>query len=140
MNISIPFPLRELHRHVLIFYYLSLFCSIFLLGVVWSDCGEEDDSEVNILKNPFMSMNWRYLQSSLLLSKVLLNFPTDLETLYSLFYIIFVLFVETLEKVKALSSKIDAKAFNDITAFVDPIDGTREFATGKGNVSYSARL
>ena len=55
-----------------------------------------------------------------------------METLYSLFYIIFVLFVETLEKVKALSSKIDAKAFNDITAFVDPIDGTREFATGKG--------
>jgi 3'-phosphoadenosine 5'-phosphosulfate (PAPS) 3'-phosphatase len=33
---------------------------------------------------------------------------------------------------KALASKIDDKAFKDVTVFVDPIDGTREFATGKG--------
>jgi len=70
--------------------------------------GEEDDSEVNILKEPF------YVDE--------LEVPAEFTPLIK----------ETLEKVKALSSKIDAKAFNDITAFVDPIDGTREFATGKG--------
>ena len=42
------------------------------------------------------------------------------------------LIAETLSKVKALASRIDDKAFKDITVFVDPIDGTREFATGKG--------
>ena len=39
---------------------------------------------------------------------------------------------ETLEKMKALASRIDSESFKDITVFVDPIDGTREFATGKG--------
>jgi hypothetical protein len=35
-----------------------------------------------------------------------------------------------LGKVKALASKIDSQLYKDITVFVDPIDGTREFATG----------
>lgn len=43
------------------------------------------------------------------------------------------LIVDTLAKVKALSSKISATAYKDMTVFVDPIDGTREFATGKGD-------
>ena len=95
--------------------------------------GEEDDSEVNILKEPFYVDELEVPEEfTPLIKGINWTFLLNLETLYSLFYIIFVLFVETLEKVKALSSKIDAKAFNDITAFVDPIDGTREFATGKG--------
>ena len=31
-----------------------------------------------------------------------------------------------------LSLRVDAEAYNDVTVFIDPIDGTREFATGKG--------
>lgn len=38
----------------------------------------------------------------------------------------------TLAKIKALSAKIDANAYKGLTIFCDPIDGTREFATGKG--------
>ena len=54
MNISIPFPLRELHRHVLLFYYLSLFLQYLFAGNKFGQIvGEEDDSEVNILKEPF---------------------------------------------------------------------------------------
>lgn len=41
--------------------------------------------------------------------------------------------IDTLAKVTALASRIDATAYNDMTIFVDPIDGTREFATGKGD-------
>merc|ERR1711988_295425 len=40
---------------------------------------------------------------------------------------------ETLKKVKALRDKIDPELYKDITIFVDPIDGTREFATGNGD-------
>ena len=39
----------------------------------------------------------------------------------------------TLEKIKALSNRIDGEAYKHMTVFVDPIDGTREFATGKGD-------
>lgn len=39
----------------------------------------------------------------------------------------------TLAKIKTLAEKIDQNAYKDITVFVDPIDGTREFATGKGD-------
>jgi 3'-phosphoadenosine 5'-phosphosulfate (PAPS) 3'-phosphatase len=38
-----------------------------------------------------------------------------------------------LENVKALAARIDQTAYADMTIFVDPIDGTREFATGKGD-------
>jgi 3'-phosphoadenosine 5'-phosphosulfate (PAPS) 3'-phosphatase len=34
--------------------------------------------------------------------------------------------------VKLLADRIDDKAFMQMTAFVDPIDGTREFATARG--------
>ena len=43
------------------------------------------------------------------------------------------LIADTLEKIKALSNRIDDKAYKELTIFVDPIDGTREFATGKGD-------
>lgn len=39
----------------------------------------------------------------------------------------------TLKKIINLSKKIDSTAYKHLTAFVDPIDGTREFATGKGD-------
>merc|ERR1711871_139329 len=70
--------------------------------------GEEDESEVNILTAPY------YVDE--------LEVPEEFNPLIS----------ETLEKMKALASRIDSESFKDITVFVDPIDGTREFATGKG--------
>jgi len=71
--------------------------------------GEEDDSEVNILETP-------YTVDSLVV-------PEEFEDLIT----------TTLENVKALASRIDQTAYSDMTIFVDPIDGTREFATGKGD-------
>jgi len=71
--------------------------------------GEEDDSVVNILETPFTVDN--------------LVVPEEFEELV----------IETLGKVQALSSRIDSEAYKHMTVFVDPIDGTREFATGKGD-------
>jgi len=71
--------------------------------------GEEDDSVVNIIETPFTVDD--------------LVVPEEFEELVT----------ETLAKVKALSSRIDGNAYKDMTVFVDPIDGTREFATGKGD-------
>jgi 3'-phosphoadenosine 5'-phosphosulfate (PAPS) 3'-phosphatase len=71
--------------------------------------GEEDDSVVNILENPFTVDS--------------LVVPEEFEDLI----------ISTLENVKALAARIDPTAYSDITIFVDPIDGTREFATGKGD-------
>jgi 3'-phosphoadenosine 5'-phosphosulfate (PAPS) 3'-phosphatase len=71
--------------------------------------GEEDDSVVNILTTPFTVDE--------------LTVPEEFEELIA----------ETLAKIKALSSRIDEKAYKELTIFVDPIDGTREFATGKGD-------
>eukprot|EP00588_Corethron_pennatum_P011432 CAMPEP_0194268796 /NCGR_PEP_ID=MMETSP0169-20130528/3065_1 /TAXON_ID=218684 /ORGANISM="Corethron pennatum, Strain L29A3" /LENGTH=411 /DNA_ID=CAMNT_0039010183 /DNA_START=65 /DNA_END=1300 /DNA_ORIENTATION=+ len=71
--------------------------------------GEEDDSVVNILETPYMVDD--------------LVVPEEFEELVA----------ETLEKVRALARKIDGEAYREMTIFVDPIDGTREFATGKGD-------
>ena len=71
--------------------------------------GEEDGTAVNILEKP-------YSVDDLIVPA---EFDNMIET--------------TLEKVKALAARIDPKAYSDITVFVDPIDGTREFATGKGD-------
>ena len=38
----------------------------------------------------------------------------------------------TLVKVKQLAARISPTAYKQLTVFVDPIDGTREFATGRG--------
>ncbi len=51
----------------------------------------------------------------------------------------------TLEKIKALFDCIGGEAYRHMTVFVDPIDGTRKFATGKGNkltilVSYNNEM
>jgi 3'-phosphoadenosine 5'-phosphosulfate (PAPS) 3'-phosphatase len=71
--------------------------------------GEEDDSVVNIMETP-------YTVDELVV-------PEEFEDLIG----------TTLEKIKALASRIDQTAYSDMTIFVDPIDGTREFATGKGD-------
>jgi 3'-phosphoadenosine 5'-phosphosulfate (PAPS) 3'-phosphatase len=45
-------------------------------------------------------------------------------------------FYDDIDRVRSdvdnLSQQIDASAFQDISVFIDPIDGTREFATGLG--------
>lgn len=71
--------------------------------------GEEDDSVVNILETPFTVDD--------------LVVPEEFEELI----------LTTLQQIKALAARIDSTAYSDITIFVDPIDGTREFATGKGD-------
>ncbi len=71
--------------------------------------GEEDDSVVNILETPFTVDD--------------LVVPEEFEELI----------LNTLQQIKALAARIDPTAYSDITIFVDPIDGTREFATGKGD-------
>ena len=40
---------------------------------------------------------------------------------------------ETLAKIKKVGAKISSTDYKDLTVFVDPIDGTREFATGQGD-------
>ena len=37
----------------------------------------------------------------------------------------------TLKEIEALATRISPTAYKTITAFVDPIDGTREFATAQ---------
>jgi 3'-phosphoadenosine 5'-phosphosulfate (PAPS) 3'-phosphatase len=71
--------------------------------------GEEDDSVVNIVETPFTVDD--------------LTVPEEFEELI----------ISTLANIKALAERIDQTAYADYTIFVDPIDGTREFATGKGD-------
>eukprot|EP01036_Dinobryon_divergens_P024158 gene24158-32575_t len=70
--------------------------------------GEEDETNVNIVNKP-------YTVDELVV-------PEEFEVLVE----------QTLLKIKQLSNRIDPLAYKGITIFVDPIDGTREFATGKG--------
>jgi len=43
-----------------------------------------------------------------------------------------------LGKVKSLAARIDPQLYKDITVFVDPIDGTREFATGSNKHTHQS--
>jgi len=70
--------------------------------------GEEDETNVNIVNKP-------YTVDELVV-------PEEFEVLVE----------QTLLKIQQLSKRIDSEAYKGITIFVDPIDGTREFATGKG--------
>lgn len=70
--------------------------------------GEEDETEVNITTKPFRVDD--------------LVVPEEFNELIE----------STLAKIKSLSSKIDSTLYKSLTVFVDPIDGTREFATGMG--------
>lgn len=70
--------------------------------------GEEDDTNVNILRKPF--------------SVDELLVPSEFDDLVE----------STRDQIQRLAKKIDKNSFQGVTVFVDPIDGTREFATGKG--------
>jgi 3'(2'), 5'-bisphosphate nucleotidase len=71
--------------------------------------GEEDGTQVNIKKTPYTVDD--------------LEVPSEFNNLI----------YGTLSSIKMLAAKIDTMAYKDITVFVDPIDGTREFATGQGD-------
>lgn len=71
--------------------------------------GEEDSSVINLETKPY--------------SVDELEVPEEFEPMID----------ATLAKIRAIAFKISATAYKDITAFVDPIDGTREFALGQGD-------
>lgn len=73
--------------------------------------GEEEESNVNIKNRPYFVDN--------------LKVPPEFEDLID----------KTRNTVVALGSRIPAGVFSDLTVFIDPIDGTREFSTGKGTQS-----
>lgn len=78
-------------------------------GNKWAQIvGEEDETNVNIMTSPFTVDD--------------LVVPEEFEGLV----------IETRNKIQELAKRIDPSAYKGITIFVDPIDGTREFATGKG--------
>ena len=70
--------------------------------------GEEDETKVNILSKPYTVDD--------------LVVPDEFSDLIE----------ETLNKIKLIATRIDSDAYKTMTVFVDPIDGTREFATGQG--------
>jgi fructose-1,6-bisphosphatase/inositol monophosphatase family enzyme len=70
--------------------------------------GEEDETEVNILTKPYTVDD--------------LVVPEEFEGLVE----------TTRNKIIQLAKKVDSNSYKGVTVFVDPIDGTREFATGKG--------
>eukprot|EP01035_Chromulina_nebulosa_P019295 gene19295-25155_t len=71
--------------------------------------GEEDETAVNILTKPYTVDD--------------LTVPSEFEEVIE----------STLEAIKFLSSRISSTTYKKLTVFVDPIDGTREFATGLGD-------
>ncbi|KAJ1624053.1 hypothetical protein T492DRAFT_1050351 [Pavlovales sp. CCMP2436] len=86
-----------------------LFIEHFLAGDKFAQIvGEEDESFVNIKTKPYMVDE--------------LVIPDE-----------FVAVIDAARiKVDQLGTRLDAKAYKSITVFVDPIDGTREFATAQG--------
>ena len=70
--------------------------------------GEEDGSDINIVQKPFHVDE--------------LIVPEEFEGIIT----------EARERMNELSKRIDYFSYKGLTVFVDPIDGTREFATGKG--------
>jgi len=71
--------------------------------------GEEDESEINILNKPYTVDE--------------LQVPEEFNALIQ----------STLKTFKLLATRIDPNAYKALTVFVDPIDGTREFATAQGD-------
>lgn len=70
--------------------------------------GEEDETNVNIVTKPYTVDD--------------LMIPPEFDELVE----------STRNKIQNLAKRIDPNSYKGITIFVDPIDGTREFATGKG--------
>jgi 3'-phosphoadenosine 5'-phosphosulfate (PAPS) 3'-phosphatase len=71
--------------------------------------GEEDETNVNIMSKPFTVDD--------------LVVPEEFNGLVE----------STRDQIQQLAKRIDSTSYKTITIFVDPIDGTREFATGKGD-------
>ena len=87
-----------------------LMVNYFLAGNKFHEIvGEEDDCDVNITTKPFTVDE--------------LVVPEEFEGLVE----------TTRNKIIQLAKKVDGSSYKGITVFVDPIDGTREFATGKGD-------
>jgi len=70
--------------------------------------GEEDESVINIIEKPYSVDD--------------LIVPDEFNAIIA----------ATLKEIDQLSSRIDSSAYKTMTVFVDPIDGTREFATAQG--------
>ena len=70
--------------------------------------GEEDESVINIINKPYSVDD--------------LEVPDEFNAIIA----------ATLQEIQQLSSRIDPNLYKSMTVFVDPIDGTREFATGQG--------
>jgi len=70
--------------------------------------GEEDESVINILQKPFTVDD--------------LTVPDEFNAIIA----------STLKEIDALGKRIDPNLYQSMTVFVDPIDGTREFATAQG--------
>ena len=70
--------------------------------------GEEDESVINILEKPFTVDD--------------LTVPDEFNSIIA----------STLKEIDQLGSRIDENLYQSMTVFVDPIDGTREFATAQG--------
>lgn len=86
-----------------------LMVEYFLAGNKFGEIvGEEDETDVNITTKP-------YTVDDLIV-------PEEFEKLVE----------TTRNRIIQLAKKIDSNSYKGVTVFVDPIDGTREFATGKG--------
>jgi len=70
--------------------------------------GEEDESVINILEKPYSVDD--------------LMVPDEFNSIIA----------ATLKEIDQLASRIDPNLYKTMTVFVDPIDGTREFATAQG--------
>lgn len=70
--------------------------------------GEEDESVINILEKPYSVDD--------------LMVPDEFNSIIA----------ATLKEIDMLSTRIDPNLYKTMTVFVDPIDGTREFATAQG--------
>lgn len=70
--------------------------------------GEEDESVINILEKPYSVDD--------------LTVPDEFNSIIA----------ATLKEIDQLAARIDPNLYKTMTVFVDPIDGTREFATAQG--------
>ena len=70
--------------------------------------GEEDESVINILEKPYSVDD--------------LVVPDEFNSIIA----------ATLKEIDQLATRIDPNLYKTMTVFVDPIDGTREFATAQG--------
>ena len=83
-----------------------LLTNYLFLGKIGHIVGEEDDSEVNILSRP-------YFVDDLIVPDEFNDIIDSVRT-----------------RVQEMGLQIHSDAYKELTVFIDPIDGTREFSTG----------